>query len=61
MSLNRSRTTARFVAALLLAFVAFGPRPATASAQPPRMDTILYGVSYYHEYMPSSGWTKTCR
>ncbi|HZB44700.1 MAG TPA: beta-galactosidase, partial [Pyrinomonadaceae bacterium] len=52
MSLNRSRTTARFVAALLLAVVSFSPRPVTASAQRPRMDTILYGVSYYHEYMP---------
>ena len=52
MSLNRSRTTARFVAALLLAVVSFSPRPVTASAQRTRMDTILYGVSYYHEYMP---------
>ena len=26
--------------------------PALALAQPPKMDTILYGASYYHEYMP---------
>jgi beta-galactosidase len=26
---------------------------AGAAAQPPKMDTILYGASYYHEYMPS--------
>ncbi len=25
---------------------------ATANAAVPRMDTVLYGVSYYHEYMP---------
>lgn len=24
-----------------------------ATAQPPKMDTILYGASYYHEYMPA--------
>lgn len=52
MNLNRSRTTVRFVAGLLLAVVSFSPRPVTASVQPTRMDTILYGVSYYHEYMP---------
>src|ERR1017187_9706662 len=23
-----------------------------ALAQPPRMDTVLYGAAYYHEYMP---------
>ncbi|HYG81519.1 MAG TPA: beta-galactosidase, partial [Pyrinomonadaceae bacterium] len=27
-------------------------RTAGAQSQPPRMSTILYGVSYYHEYMP---------
>src|SRR3974390_2517305 len=25
----------------------------SAPAQPPKMDTILYGASYYHEYMPA--------
>ena len=25
----------------------------SAAAQPPKMDTILYGASYYHEYMPA--------
>jgi beta-galactosidase len=30
-----------------------GPAPASAAASPPRMETVLYGVSYYHEYMPS--------
>src|ERR1017187_1292711 len=24
-----------------------------ATGQPPKMDTILYGAAYYHEYMPS--------
>src|SRR6516162_1639873 len=23
------------------------------AAQPPKMSTVLYGASYYHEYMPS--------
>lgn len=26
---------------------------AVALAQPPKMDTVLYGAAYYHEYMPS--------
>ena len=26
--------------------------PVLAQAQTPRIDTILYGASYYHEYMP---------
>lgn len=26
--------------------------PALASAAPPRFDTVLFGASYYHEYMP---------
>jgi beta-galactosidase len=34
---------------LLIALMVF---PALAVAQAPKMDTILYGVSYYHEYMP---------
>jgi beta-galactosidase len=32
---------------LLIALV-----PLSALAQPPKFDTILYGASYYHEYMP---------
>ncbi|MCP5117901.1 MAG: beta-galactosidase, partial [bacterium] len=35
----------RFLLVLLLS-------PLSIVAQAPRMDTILYGVSYYHEYMP---------
>jgi len=34
-----------------LAFL-FAFLTATAAAEPPKMDTILYGASYYHEYMP---------
>jgi beta-galactosidase len=26
--------------------------PALACAQAPKFDTVLYGASYYHEYMP---------
>jgi beta-galactosidase len=36
----------RIAASLLL----FGFLPALA--QPPKMDTVLYGAAYYHEYMP---------
>jgi beta-galactosidase len=50
MSLLKSRTKVCAVVILLLCIL--GLCPARALAAPPRMDTILYGVSYYHEYMP---------
>ena len=53
MSLFRLRIKVDHVATTLLVLIAAGfshveARPLT----PPRMDTVLYGVSYYHEYMP---------
>lgn len=38
--------------AVLLAALASVCCPIEVLGQPPRMETILYGVSYYHEYMP---------
>ncbi|HXI92382.1 MAG TPA: beta-galactosidase [Blastocatellia bacterium] len=38
--------------AILLVALAIAIYPIGVIAQPARMDTILYGVSYYHEYMP---------
>lgn len=53
MSLFRLRIKVDHVATTLLVLIAASSshveaRPST----PPRMDTVLYGVSYYHEYMP---------
>ena len=53
MSLFRLRIKVDHVATTLLVLIAASfshveARPST----PPRMDTVLYGVSYYHEYMP---------
>ncbi|HWT02696.1 MAG TPA: beta-galactosidase [Pyrinomonadaceae bacterium] len=39
-------------ALILFSILVAGLRTAGAQAQPWRMSTILYGVSYYHEYMP---------
>ena len=53
MSLFKMCTEVYRVAAALLFLLAssFSQAGARPSA-PPRMDTVLYGVSYYHEYMP---------
>ena len=34
---------------------------AETHAQPPKMSTILYGASYYHEYMPYEIGRASCR
>jgi beta-galactosidase len=47
------QSVARAAAALLSLLTVCGALPARVSAQTPRMETILYGASYYHEYMPS--------
>ena len=48
------KRASRVVAAAVILSIAFasGSHPARVVGQPPRMDTVLYGVSYYHEYMP---------
>ena len=48
------KRASRVVAAAVILSIAFasGSHTARVVAQPPRMDTVLYGVSYYHEYMP---------
>lgn len=52
MSLNKTRTKLKFCAIFLSFLFSFGLHPAHAVAGAPKMDTILYGASYYHEYMP---------
>ncbi|HJU53792.1 MAG TPA: beta-galactosidase [Pyrinomonadaceae bacterium] len=47
-----TRRTKVSAALMLISVLVVGLRTAGAQAQPPRMSTILYGVSYYHEYMP---------
>ncbi|MCM3870057.1 MAG: beta-galactosidase, partial [Pyrinomonadaceae bacterium] len=46
------RWTASAIVGLFLCALLTGLYSTPALATPPRMDTILYGVSYYHEYMP---------
>jgi len=50
-----------FISAVFFLPLIFLLCPAKLIAQTPKMDTILYGVSYYYEYMPSqlltlAGW-----
>ena len=53
MSLLKMRTKVRRAVATVLLLLASSFTPAGARPPaPPRMDTVLYGVSYYHEYMP---------
>jgi beta-galactosidase len=47
-----SKLAAKALAALPAIAVLLGPWPARALEPAPKVDTILYGVSYYHEYMP---------
>ncbi len=42
----------RSMAASALASIAMTVFPCTSPAQPVRLDSVLYGASYYHEYMP---------
>lgn len=56
---NKRRAAAVFLCAAI--FCALFPAAATAAARPPVMDTILYGVSYYHEYMPAERLEKDVR
>jgi len=51
MALFKQQTKVSIVTLIICALAA-GLFPATAQTAPPRMDTILYGVSYYQEYMP---------
>lgn len=52
----------RHVASLFLcAALISGAFPVAAQTRAPRMETILYGVSYYHEYMPAERLEKDVR
>lgn len=52
MSLFKGKTKSGWMAIVLSITLALGLCPHRAAAKAPRMETVLYGVSYYHEYMP---------
>ncbi|MEA2175794.1 MAG: beta-galactosidase, partial [Blastocatellia bacterium] len=52
MSLWKVKTKFRALAIFLSIIIFPATCPAHARAAPPHMETVLYGVSYYQEYMP---------
>ena len=62
MALFKQQAKVNLVIILIVCAFAMGLCPATVrAAPPPRMETILYGVSYYQEYMPEERLEKDVR